>query len=175
MLAHPRVRAVVTPAARYRLAAAMTALAALACDTPAHTPAPATHDTPPAASRRPDLVDTTRGLDQALADATRTTTPRAARSQPRPAHTDANRPPAATGDIWTRLAECESGGNPRAVSPTGKYRGLLQFSIQTWRSVGMTGDPIDHTPAEQLAAGRRLQARSGFGQWRACARRLGLL
>lgn len=84
-------------------------------------------------------------------------------------------PQAASGDVWGRLAACESGGNPRAVNPSGKYRGAFQFSMATWHGVGMTGDPIDHSYAEQLAAAQRLQARSGWGQWPQCARKLGLL
>ena len=92
------------------------------------------------------------------------------RPRPRP-----SRGGARSGDVWSALARCESGGNPQAVSASGTYRGLLQFSLATWRSVGMTGDPIDHTAEEQIAAAQRLQARSGFGQWPRCARRLGLL
>ena len=32
-----------------------------------------------------------------------------------------------------RIAQCESGGNPRAVSPDGRYRGKYQFDLATWR------------------------------------------
>lgn len=78
------------------------------------------------------------------------------------------------GDVWARLAQCESGGNARAVNPSGKYRGAFQFSLATWHAIGMTGDPIDHPYSVQLAAAQRLQARSGWGQWPQCARRLGL-
>ena len=92
----------------------------------------------------------------------RTTTTRVARPRP-------------TGDIWWKLALCESGGNPRAVSSTGKYRGAFQFSLATWRSVGMAGDPIQFDYGTQLIAAKRLQARSGWGQWPSCARKLGLL
>ena len=42
-----------------------------------------------------------------------------------------------------RIAQCESGGNPRAISPGGTYRGKYQFSRETWRSLGGTGDPAD--------------------------------
>jgi soluble lytic murein transglycosylase-like protein len=66
---------------------------------------------------------------------------------------------------WTALARCESGGNPRAVSATGKYRGLYQFSTSTWASVGGQGDPIDASAAEQTARAQALYARGGAGQW----------
>lgn len=79
------------------------------------------------------------------------------------------------GDVWAALARCESGGNPTAHSRSGRYHGAFQFSLATWRSVGMSGDPHTHSYAEQLAAAKRLQARSGWGQWPACARKLGLL
>lgn len=67
-------------------------------------------------------------------------------------------------DDFARLAQCESGGNPRAVNPAGYY-GLYQFSLATWRSVGGTGNPIDASPEEQLMRAKMLQARSGWGQW----------
>src|SRR5918997_1755852 len=40
-----------------------------------------------------------------------------------------------------RIAECESGGDPRAVSSNGMYRGKYQFSRETWRAMGGKGDP----------------------------------
>lgn len=67
-------------------------------------------------------------------------------------------------DDFARLAQCESGGNPRAVNPAGYY-GLYQFSIPTWRSVGGTGNPADASVEEQTARAKALQARSGWGQW----------
>src|SRR5205807_5946126 len=36
--------------------------------------------------------------------------------------------------LFNRLAQCESGGNPRAVDPTGTYFGLYQFTLTTWAS-----------------------------------------
>ncbi len=66
------------------------------------------------------------------------------------------------------IAQCESGGDPRAIGGGGLYRGLLQFSISTWQSVGGTGDPIDASPEEQLRRGAILYARSGASQWPVC-------
>ena len=77
--------------------------------------------------------------------------------------------------VWGALARCESGGNPRAVSANGLYYGLYQFSLPTWRGVGGTGSPIDASPEEQTMRAQALQARSGWGQWPACARQLGLI
>lgn len=78
-------------------------------------------------------------------------------------------------DIWSRLAFCESGGRTNAVSRSGKYFGAFQFSLATWRSVGGPGNPIDHDYGTQLHYAKILQARSGWGQWPTCARRLGLI
>jgi uncharacterized protein YabE (DUF348 family) len=87
--------------------------------------------------------------------------------------------PAVTGgagdDVWVRLAQCESGGRPDVVSPGGRFHGLYQFSVPTWRSVGGQGLPSQASPEEQRYRAQRLQARSGWGQWPACARRLGLI
>lgn len=80
-----------------------------------------------------------------------------------------------SGDVWNRLAQCESGGNPTIVSANGLYHGLYQFSVATWQSVGGSGLPSQASPAEQLQRAQALQARSGWGQWPACARSLGLL
>jgi resuscitation-promoting factor RpfB len=85
-------------------------------------------------------------------------------------------PRQSTGDAdslnWPALARCESGGNPRAVSSTGKYRGLYQFSMSTWQSVGGSGDPIDASPDEQTYRAKVLYNRSGAGQWPHCGKYL---
>ena len=78
-------------------------------------------------------------------------------------------------DVFIRLSWCESGGRANAVSRSGKYRGAFQFSLATWHSMGMAGDPIDYPFEVQLETAKRLQARSGWGQWPTCARRMGLL
>lgn len=79
-----------------------------------------------------------------------------------------------SGDVWARLAQCESGGNPRIVSSNGLYHGLYQFSVATWRSVGGSGLPSQASPEEQTRRAQILQQRSGWGQWPACSARLGL-
>jgi resuscitation-promoting factor RpfB len=73
-------------------------------------------------------------------------------------------PSSADGLNWAALAQCESGGNPRAVNPAGYY-GLYQFSLSTWQSVGGSGNPIDASPAEQLKRAKILYARGGASQW----------
>jgi uncharacterized protein YabE (DUF348 family) len=73
-------------------------------------------------------------------------------------------PSGGDGLNWAALAQCESGGNPRAVNPAGYY-GLYQFSLATWQRVGGTGNPIDASPAEQLKRAQILYARAGASQW----------
>jgi uncharacterized protein YabE (DUF348 family) len=82
---------------------------------------------------------------------------------------------APSGGVWASLAQCESGGNPGAVSGNGLYYGLYQFSLGTWASVGGSGLPSQASPAEQTQRAQALQARSGWGQWPHCAAKLGLL
>ena len=73
----------------------------------------------------------------------------------------------AEGLNWAALAQCESGGNPRAVNPAGYY-GLYQFALSTWYSVGGTGNPIDASPEEQTYRAQVLYSRSGAGPWPVC-------
>ncbi len=66
------------------------------------------------------------------------------------------------------IAACESGGNPRAVSADGSFRGKYQFSPATWQAVGGKGDPAAAPEAEQDKRAAILYARSGPGQWPVC-------
>jgi hypothetical protein len=77
------------------------------------------------------------------------------------------------GDVWDRLAACESGGNWAANTGNGYYGGL-QFSARSWAAVGGTGLPHEHGRTTQIAMGERLRAAQGWGAWPSCARRLGL-
>jgi uncharacterized protein YabE (DUF348 family) len=96
------------------------------------------------------------------------------KARPAPAQSSASRSAGGNADSlnWPALARCESGGNPRAVSSTGKYRGLYQFSMTTWRSVGGQGDPIDNSAGEQTYRAKVLYNRSGAGQWPHCGKYL---
>lgn len=80
--------------------------------------------------------------------------------------------PSADGLNWAALARCESGGRPTAVSSTGKYRGMYQFSQATWNSVGGTGDPAKASADEQTYRAQLLYKRSGAGQWPHCGKNL---
>jgi hypothetical protein len=71
--------------------------------------------------------------------------------------------------VLRRIAQCESGGNPRAVSADGRYRGKYQFSRATWRSVGGTGDPAAAPESVQDRLALRLYRREGTRPWPNCA------
>jgi peptidoglycan hydrolase-like protein with peptidoglycan-binding domain len=68
-----------------------------------------------------------------------------------------------------RIAHCESGGNPAAVSPGGRYRGKYQFSRATWRAMGGSGDPANAAEAEQDQRAAALLASAGKRPWPNCA------
>ena len=70
--------------------------------------------------------------------------------------------------ILRLIAECESGGNPRAVSPDGRYRGKYQFSRATWRALGGTGDPAEAPEWRQDRLALRLYRQSGTAPWPNC-------
>ena len=68
-----------------------------------------------------------------------------------------------------RIARCESGGDPTAVSADGQYRGKYQFSLQTWGEMGGTGDPARASEAEQDRLAAKLLRRAGTSPWPNCA------
>jgi peptidoglycan hydrolase-like protein with peptidoglycan-binding domain len=68
-----------------------------------------------------------------------------------------------------RIAECESGGNPRAASRDGRYRGKYQFTVDTWRALGGEGDPAAAPEWLQDRLALRLYRRSGTAPWPGCA------
>jgi uncharacterized protein YabE (DUF348 family) len=80
--------------------------------------------------------------------------------------------PRRDGLDWHGLAQCESGGRPRAVDPSGRYGGLYQFDAGTWRSLGGRGRPQDAPPSEQTARAQRLYAARGATPWPSCGHRL---
>jgi peptidoglycan hydrolase-like protein with peptidoglycan-binding domain len=70
--------------------------------------------------------------------------------------------------VLRRIAECESGGNPSAVSPGGTYRGKYQFSRSTWRNLGQSGDPADAPEWLQDRVALKLYRQSGTAPWPNC-------
>lgn len=75
---------------------------------------------------------------------------------------------------YKAIAFCESTNNPHAISSTGKYRGLFQFSYDSWQYVGGTGDPARATVNEQYKRATLLQDKQGWSAWPVCSKRVGL-
>jgi peptidoglycan hydrolase-like protein with peptidoglycan-binding domain len=75
---------------------------------------------------------------------------------------------AAPSSALQRIAQCESGGNPAAVSADGQYRGKYQFSRATWRAMGGSGDPAQAPEAEQDRLAAALLAQAGTSPWPVC-------
>jgi hypothetical protein len=71
--------------------------------------------------------------------------------------------------VLQRIAQCESGGDPSAVSPGGTYRGKYQFSRETWRRLGGEGDPADAPEWLQDRMALKLYRQSGTASWPSCA------
>lgn len=70
--------------------------------------------------------------------------------------------------ILSRIAFCESKGNPRAIGGGGAFRGKYQFTYGTWRGVGGRGDPARASEAEQDLRAALLLKRSGTSPWPVC-------
>ena len=66
------------------------------------------------------------------------------------------------------IARCESGGDPTAISSSGRYRGKYQFSRATWRDLGGTGDPAAAPESVQDAMAAKLLAQRGTSPWPVC-------
>jgi hypothetical protein len=89
-------------------------------------------------------------------------------------------PPGSPSDAsLARLARCESGGNPRAVSRSGRYFGLYQFDQHTWNGVASSVmpdyvgvSPAAAPPEVQTALARALHSARGRSPWPVCGRRM---
>jgi peptidoglycan hydrolase-like protein with peptidoglycan-binding domain len=77
-------------------------------------------------------------------------------------------PDASSSATLERIAQCESGGNPAAVSADGQYRGKYQFDRATWERLGGTGDPAQASEAEQDRIAAKLLAQEGTSPWPVC-------
>lgn len=96
--------------------------------------------------------------------------PAAPVQQPTPAHATTS----ASGDVWDRLAQCESGGNWSIDTGNG-YHGGLQFSQSSWEAAGGSGSPSNASRGEQIARAETLQQMQGWGAWPSCSAQLDLL
>jgi hypothetical protein len=89
---------------------------------------------------------------------------KAARRAARRAHESASASP-----TLEAIAACESGGNPGTDTGNGFY-GKYQFDLQTWQSVGGSGNPAAASEAEQNRRAAMLYASAGASPWPVCGR-----
>ena len=82
-------------------------------------------------------------------------------------------PSVASGSVWDKIAQCESGGNWSINTGNGFYGGL-QFTLSTWHAYGGSGMPNHASRAQQIAVAKKVQAAQGWGAWPACTSKLGL-
>jgi resuscitation-promoting factor RpfB len=71
--------------------------------------------------------------------------------------------------VLKKIAQCESGGNPRAISRSGQYRGKFQFDQATWEAAGGTGDPAAASESTQDRIALKLYRKRGTAPWPNCA------
>ena len=67
-----------------------------------------------------------------------------------------------------KIAQCESGGDPTAVSADGTYRGKYQFDRSTWQQLGGSGDPAAAPGSEQDQRALALYRQRGTAPWPNC-------
>jgi len=82
------------------------------------------------------------------------------------------------GSLYEKLdniAQCESGGNPRAYNQEGPWYGAFQFRQDTWLSYGGgPGDIRNYSYEQQRSIAANLaQARGFAGSWPHCAAQYG--
>ena len=73
-------------------------------------------------------------------------------------------PSVASGSVWDKIAQCESGGNWSINTGNGFYGGL-QFTLSTWRAYGGTGMPSNASRARADRVAKKVQAAQGWGAW----------
>jgi LysM repeat protein len=110
--------------------------------------------------------------ERSAAPATRSVAPATSGSSRRSTGTRSAAAPA-SGSVWDRLAQCESGGN-WGISTGNGYSGGLQFAQGTWAANGGSGSAHNASRAEQIRVAERVRASQGWGAWPACSAKLGL-
>lgn len=70
----------------------------------------------------------------------------------------------------SRVAECESGKNPKLTALNGRYRGAFMFTRHAWRTSPKSpgGDPIRFSYKTQAVVAIFLKKRDGTRPWPVC-------
>ena len=101
------------------------------------------------------------------------TTPKKSDSAKTTSSSSSSSPSVASGSLWDKIAQCESGGNWAINTGNGFYGGL-QFTLSTWHAYGGSGMPNNASREAQIAVAKRVQAAQGWGAWPACTAKLGI-
>ena len=80
--------------------------------------------------------------------------------------------PSGAATVLAKIAQCESGGDPTAVSADRRYFGKYQFSRATWRRMGGRGNPARAPESEQDQRAAMLYEQEGTRPWPVCGRGL---
>jgi hypothetical protein len=83
----------------------------------------------------------------------------------------------ASGSVWDRVAQCETGGNWAHPTVSGGFSGGLMFHSATWNANGgqaYAATASGATREQQIVVAERILANSGWGAWPGCSRKLGL-
>ena len=78
--------------------------------------------------------------------------------------------PSDAATVLAKIARCESGGDPTAVSADRRYFGKYQFSRATWRRMGGRGNPARAPESEQDQRAAMLYEQEGTRPWPVCGR-----
>lgn len=74
---------------------------------------------------------------------------------------------------FNSIAQCESSGDWSDDTGNGFYGGL-QFTLESWETVGGTGNPAQASQDEQIMRADMLEKLQGWVAWPDCAAQLGL-
>lgn len=74
---------------------------------------------------------------------------------------------------FNSIAQCESSGDWSDDTGNGFYGGL-QFTLESWETVGGTGNPAQASQDEQIMRADMLEKAQGWVAWPDCAAQLGL-
>ncbi|MFE7604326.1 resuscitation-promoting factor [Brachybacterium paraconglomeratum] len=133
--------------------------------------APAAQEAPKTEKRESD-TKSNRSSERESSESAESTEEKSSES----GNTGASAPAAASGGVWDRLAQCESGGNWSINTGNGYYGGI-QFNNQTWKAYG--GDKYATradlaTREQQIDIAKKVQANQGWGAWPSCTSKLGI-
>ncbi len=89
--------------------------------------------------------------------------------------TEAEKVYGTSAGLLKKIAKCESGFNPAAVSPSGAYHGLFQYVASTWvaqrNRMGKNPDPnLRHDAREAILTAAFQISKQGTGAWPVCGR-----